>query len=273
MWEVFWAIHKCAVRRGWSFRLLKIKAHTLDTPVEWDKYSADDTPHQHRLGNSYADYWADKAADMAEVPWAEVNVTGIYDGMAWKIRKRIVAICQHYIPHIPYAKHDREPTVTTKQILEGRGHVIESLETKYRCLVCQSTWSKSTPKYRIPDDRCPGTHPEVLENTFTQRNLFYRINNGGLTLNSKRIHRSHQLAWRRGILFCMQCGSYTHKRVGNLSKPCLLRVPSKTTQRILNGMIEGTRSPLLGGIWPAEDDVPPIHILSRAGSSLRLLRD
>ena len=96
---------------------------------------------------------------------------------------------------------------------------------------------------------------------------------GGLTLNSKRIHRSHQLAWRRGILFCTQCGSYTHKRVGNLSKQCLLRVPSNTTRRILNGMIEGTRSPLLGGIWPAEDDVPPIHILSRAGSSLRLLRD
>ena len=88
--------------------------------MNWDKYSADDTPHEHRLGNSYADFWADKAADMAEVPWAEVNVTGIYDGMAWKIRKRIIAICQNYIPHTPYAKHEREPTATTKQILESR---------------------------------------------------------------------------------------------------------------------------------------------------------
>ena len=224
-------------------------------------------------GNSYADYWADKAADIAEVPWAEVNVTGIYDGMAWKIRKRIIAICQHYIPHMPHAKQTREPTATMTQILEDKGHIIENLDTRYRCLVCQSTWSKNTPKSKIPNDRCPGTHPEIIENAFTHRNLFYRINHGLLTLNSKVIHRSHQLAWRRGILFCTQCGSYTHKRVGNLSKPCLLRVPSNTTRRILNGMIEGTKSPLAGGAWPADDNTPPIHILSRAGSSLNILRD
>ena len=88
------------------------------------------------MGNSYADYWADKAADIAEVLWAEVNVTGIYDGMAWKIRKRIIAICQHYIPRTPHAKHEKEPTITMTQMLEARGHMIENVDTRYRCLVC-----------------------------------------------------------------------------------------------------------------------------------------
>ena len=144
---------------------------------------------------------------------------------------------------------------------------------RYRCLICQSTWSKSTPKSKLPDIRCPGTHPEVIENVFTIRNMFYRINHGGLTINSKIIHRSHQLAWRRGILFCVQCGAYTHKRVGNLSRQCFMKVPSSTTRRILNNLIEGTKSPLVGGHWPADDDTPPIHILSKAGSSLNILRD
>ena len=103
--------------------------------------------------------------------------------------------------------------------------------------------------------------------------MFYRINHGGLTINSKIIHRSHQLAWRRGILFCVQCGAYTHKRVGNLSRQCFMKVPSSTTRRILNNLIEGTKSPLVGGHWPADDDTPPIHILSKAGSSLNILRD
>ena len=98
MWELLLTIHSCAIRRGWRFLVYKGKAHTLDTPITWEKYSSDDTPHDHRIGNFFADYWADKAAEIADVPWVESNITCIYDGMAWKIRKRIIDICQNYIP-------------------------------------------------------------------------------------------------------------------------------------------------------------------------------
>ena len=130
-----------------------------------------------------------------------------------------------------------------------------------------------TPKSKVHDHRCPGTHPEVIENAFTSRNEFLRISHDGLTINSKLIHASHNLSWRRGILFCITCGSYTHRRVGNLSRQCIMKVPSSTTRRILNKLIDGTRSPLPGGHWPTEDANPPLHIFSRAGSFLKRLGD
>ena len=139
--------------------------------------------------------------------------------------------------------------------------------------MCQSTWCKSITRNKLQDIRCPGTHPEVVENAFTIRNMFYRINHKGLIINGNIIHGSHQLAWRRGILFCMQCGVYTNKRVGNLAHQCLMKVPSSTTRRILNQLIDGSKSPLVGGQWPQESDQPPLHILSRTGSSLNILRD
>ena len=53
----------------WLSDLGKVRSHTLEIPVDVDKYSSDALPHEHRLSNSYADYWADHAASIAEVSW------------------------------------------------------------------------------------------------------------------------------------------------------------------------------------------------------------
>ena len=66
----------------WLNDLRKVKSHTLEILVDVDKYYSDDTPHEHRLGNSYADYWADHAASIAEVSWGNTREVSFSDGLS-----------------------------------------------------------------------------------------------------------------------------------------------------------------------------------------------
>ena len=61
---------------GWVIEVCKIKSHTLETGEYDPEYDSDVMPHEHRIGNSKADYWIDLAAKQASVVWALACITG-----------------------------------------------------------------------------------------------------------------------------------------------------------------------------------------------------
>ena len=57
-----WAIYDLAREGGWAFSLIKIKSHKLEPNADTESIDLEEMPYEYRLGNSYADYWADVAA-------------------------------------------------------------------------------------------------------------------------------------------------------------------------------------------------------------------
>ena len=117
---------------------------------------------------------------------------------------------------------------------------------------------KESARRRVPR-YSPNYHRECIQ----CKAWFFRIQARGLCINGRAIHHSHSLAWRRGILFCQTCGAFTVRRVGLLARPCQLKVSSGTTRRYLNGLMDGTKSPLPNGEWPQIDtENMQLHILN-----------
>ena len=98
LWEPFWAIHSRVTSGGWIIKVHKVKAHTLDTPIKCDpEYGYDVMPHEIRIGNSRADFWADHAAEIASVYGRTPKPYGLIDALGWNVRKRLLAVCIEFI--------------------------------------------------------------------------------------------------------------------------------------------------------------------------------
>ena len=100
----------------------KVKAHTLDAPIEWDpEYGYDVMPHDIRVGNSRADAWADHAAEQASVFGRTPRPYGLIDALGWNVRKRHLAVCMEYIQRSRVIKEPPPPTPTKMQTLRIGG--------------------------------------------------------------------------------------------------------------------------------------------------------
>ena len=57
--ERFWAIYNIARSGGWEISFIKIKSRTLKPDADTESIDLEEMPYEYRLGNSYADYWAE----------------------------------------------------------------------------------------------------------------------------------------------------------------------------------------------------------------------
>ena len=139
LWETFWVIHSLVSQQGWIMNVHKVKAHTLDTPIKCDpEYGYDVMPHEIRIGNSRADYWADHAAEIASVYGRTPKPYGLIDALGWNVRKRLLAVCIEFIQKSKYQKVPRPPMPSKMQTLEDLGHIIFEGNNKLECTVCGS---------------------------------------------------------------------------------------------------------------------------------------
>ena len=154
MWELYWSTHDHATNNGWTIKVLKVKAHTLDTPIKCDpEYGYDVMPQEIRIGNSRADYWADHAAEIASVYGRTPKPYGLIDALGWNVRKRLLAVCIEFIQKGKYQKVPRPPKPSKMQTLEDLGHIIFEGNNKLECTVCgfflcaRCIWYNWLPQY------------------------------------------------------------------------------------------------------------------------------
>ena len=108
LWERFWAIYIVAQTAGWEVSLQKIKSHTLEPKSEDESIDLEDMPYEHRLGNSYADYWAEVAAKTVACDLGHRKTVSLNDASGWLIRNRLLCICQNFLPQHKKELHLRK---------------------------------------------------------------------------------------------------------------------------------------------------------------------
>ena len=88
LWERFWAIYEKAKTAGWRVDIRKIKSHTLEVGSKYltgESIDIDDVPYQWRLGNSYADHWADVASNTVACDQGHRYTVSLNDASGWLI--------------------------------------------------------------------------------------------------------------------------------------------------------------------------------------------
>ena len=211
---------------GWRIDLRKIKSHTLEPNSKYltgESIDLDDMPYEHRLGNSYADYWADVAAKTVACDQGHRRTVSMNDASGWLIRNRLLCICQIFLP-----QHKRELRVPIRhrinrtRLLEEKGHQVTQNHRSIICNLCNSTWPlNGKSSIYSSADMCSGIPPMGQELFLGHTDRPRRYLAAGLHIRGVKVHESHRLAYNRGILFCTKCGCYTVKIVRGL-KACLL---------------------------------------------------
>ena len=125
-------------------------------------------------------------------------------------------------------KPNPNPDRTMSKNGERKGHIPVALERAnwHRCTMCGMSWSVFRGK-KMPDR--PGAH--AWKQHPLQKIMYKEPCGSGLMWNGIHIHRTHQLVWLRGLIFCPKCGCYSSVRVRTLSLSCCMKPPKPGTSR------------------------------------------
>ena len=217
-------------------------------------------PYEHRLGNSYADYWADVATKTVACDQGHRRTVSMNDASGWLIRNRLLCICQNFLPQ--YKRELRVPVrhrINRTRLLEEKGHQVTLSNRRLICNLCTSTWpTNGQSSVYSSAGMCSGIPPIGQDLFLGHTNCPKRILAAGLHIRGAKVHASHRLAYLRGILFCTKCGCYTIKIVRGLKAECRLKPSCVQQERGLNCMLQG--EPPHGLPWPTEETEVPRFI-------------
>ena len=124
----------------------------------------------------------------------------------------------------------------------------------FNCAICGLTWTRGRRRALVAMGPCPGAYvwklnmPDCLD-------LPWRYPRAAaLMWRGHEIHRTHNLTFYRGCLFCLACGARSAKGVSAaLCEPCEMKPASEKTALRLRRMKEGVwyRSDPPGD-WPED---------------------
>ena len=180
------------------------------------------------------------------------------------IRRRLTAVVAHFTPQqekIDKVQKDRTDTSNMALIKQQGHHPIRNDGGGYLCSLCGQSWTPKTAATVIQAGQCPG---DILWSTSDARcDRPIRVKEAtGMIFRGVAIHPSHLLRWKRGVLYCARCGSYSARRVRGLRDVCIGK-PTTSKRYGLRRILSG-KTPAPGMKWPAhEHDKPPFHFLRR----------
>ena len=136
--------------------------------------------------------------------------------------------------------------------LEECGHILE-VDQKgwYSCLQCGQTWHSKHRKDIIAQGKCPG--PKIWETT--PSGMYPDIPKSvvigsELVWAGHKIHKTHNICWKRGLVICMRCGCLSQgRRIVGLVKKCRGRTGENNSRNRLIRFRCG-RHPVSNGKWP-----------------------
>ena len=218
LWEKFWAIYSIANSMGWEIDLRKIKSHTLEPNSDYltgESIDLEDMPYEHRLGNSYADYWADIAAKIVACDQGHRQTVSMNDASGWLIRNGLLCICQNFLP-----QHKRELRMPARHrfdkigSLEEKGHQVTKCNQRLVCNMCNSTWpDKGQSIIYSNANICSGIPPMSLDLQIGHSDGPRRYLAAGLHIRGVKVHESHRLAYHRGAFCSVQNAGATRLRL------------------------------------------------------------
>ena len=256
MWEDICGMRMQLGIKEVTIDLRKVKSHATAEEMELG-LSSPTLKH----GNDRADYWAGKGAELYQVPSQTMNLVRQIDAETWLILKRLVKIVQTSIPQ--HCKQELTPMARINTIdnkLEELGHHLEIDKSgnRYSCSTCGQCWNKQQRNMVISYGVCPGPSiwgenqgmlPEIPRNLARGSELIWA---------GHKIHKTHSIVWKRGLVICMRCGSLSQgRRVGHLIEKCK-GVPKKgdfpgaCLKRFRNG-----DHPYPRGTWPLPAEASP----------------
>ena len=224
--------------------LHKVKSHTTEEDVLHGRIN-----REQREGNNEADRLAAKGAKLQEADNA--SLVNWIDATAWLVQSRILAVCQEFLPKSPKIDAgepgQRAPTYTDK-LLE-QGHVLHRSGLRDTCILCAQQWAVRDRAKLLELGVCPG--PEIWgPGPTTNMEVPWKVPGGSsLWYAGAQLHKSHNLCWYRGIMYCTACGSYTTgSRVERLALSCGVKPPNASAARRLKCMKRGEHP--TSGQWP-----------------------
>ena len=194
-----------------------------------------------KAGNDRADELASRGAAVHQLSDAISTLVHIVDARTWLIQKRLLAIVKIALER--HEKIPREPIPKANALdkdIEECGHiVVQSDDGWHDCMACGQRWHKRDRRKIIGMGHCQanqlwghvGVDPDVPK-------LVKR--GSGIVWAGHMLHRTHVMAWKRGLVICMRCGSLSQgKRVGHLCEECPGRPRSSWGKGCLKAFREG----------------------------------
>ena len=162
-------------------------------------------------GNDRADHYAGEGAKVFQVEPGIMNLVHMVDARTWMIQKRLLHISmqmsdghQHSpnkkpLPH--YSPLDRA--------LTNLGHELVTAQDGWQeCIKCCQWWHKRNRRDIITKGPCPGATiwepgriPEIPAVVTRGSDLIFA---------GQTVHRTHHVAWKRGLVICLKCGALSH---------------------------------------------------------------
>ena len=120
--------------------------------------------------------------------------------------------------HPPKEKKARKHHSPLNATLANLGHNLVTHEDGWQeCMVCCQRWHKRQRQSIITRGNCPGA-PVWDEGPLPE---IPRILPKGSSHGSKVVHRSHRVAYKRGLIICLRCGALSHgTKVVHLNEEC-----------------------------------------------------
>ena len=109
-------------------------------------------------------------------------------------------------------------------------------------MLCGQSWFKNQRQAIIEKRECPAPGIFCSYNPVIPDAPQIMALGSTLTWLGHEVHKSHHLAYRNGMLFCLRCASHSIYKVRNLALPCRMKPLHPIDRRRLKYMLEG-RSP------------------------------
>ena len=187
-----WCRLGTALNRRRRVIVYKVKAHVLapDSPLELAAHSWTSV-----VGNELADAFAEKGALLHEVPIDVVRAVSEADFLAVRIQKQLYTTAIQAVPE-----------------LKGSAKAQGSRETRRLTL----------PQLMAATDHDLLRDPLKVQRQWHCSRCGHTIVHAGqpVLIGLQATHGSHKLACKRGIWWCVACGSWASSAARNLSRPC-----------------------------------------------------
>ena len=189
-----WCRIRTALNRKRKVIVCKVRAHVLapDSPLEVAAHTWTSV-----VGNELADAFAEKGALLHEVPIDVVRAVSEADFLAVRIQKQLYTTSMQAVPELkgsakaPGSREARSLTLPSRC-----GHTIAHKQLR--------EWLLNVP--------CVPLLPTTLPD------LFHACQ--PVLIGLQASHGSHKLAYKRGIWWCVACGSWSSSAARNLIRPC-----------------------------------------------------
>ena len=183
------------------------------------------------------------------------------DARAWRIQKRLLHISLQMSDGHHNSPKEKKPVPHTSPLnvaLANLDHdIITGNDGWQECTKCCQRWHMRQRRSIIERGKCPGIPvwdpgpiPEIPRLAPKGSELVY---------GSKIVHRSHRIAYNRGLVICLKCGALSHgTRVVHLNEVCFGKPRGAWARGCLRNFRQGRHPSGDRGKWPKRrrDPVP-----------------